>query len=125
MPDNTSAVRTPDGGYAVPPESRTPFHVRDRRTEVAGYVHRAILRNALGESYAYDVVPVCAPTGNGGLEVGYVLYVSTALPVPVGSRCCLASKPFEFDADEAFVGRVTEAVLTGLRKAVGEALRMP
>lgn len=105
----------------VQTDGRT-FHVRDRRTELAGYVYREILRNALGESYRYDVVPVCAPTGPEGLEVGYVLYVSTALPVPIGARCAVASRPFEFDADEEYVQRIVRAVLTQVRTAVREAL---
>lgn len=96
--------------------------VRDRRTDVREYVHREILAYALGESYRYDVVPVCAPTGPDGLEVGYVLYVSTALPVPVGSRVAIASKPFEFDADEPFVQRIVRAALDQLRTAVRSSL---
>lgn len=128
MSDNTSAVRTAEGGYAVPvvqPEhvqrERTGHHVRDRRTEIGEYVHREILRLAQGESFRYDVVPVCAPSGEG-IEVGYVLYVSTALPVPIGARVAVGSKPFEFDAGEDFVQQIVNAVLKSLRYAVRTAL---
>lgn len=121
MSDQTSAVRPAVNGTAGTPDAGTGS-VRNRRTEVSEYVHREILLYGLGEPYRYDVVPVCAPTGPDGLEVGYVLYVSTALPVPIGSRVAIASKPFEFDADEPFVQRVVRAALDQLRTAVRSSL---
>lgn len=126
--DNTSAVRTPAGTYAVPAPAdgeRSVTTVRDRGEFVRGAVRRAFLRAALGESYAYDVVPVCAPDGTGGVEVGYVVYASTALPVPIGARCAVASKPFEFDAPEEMIVKVVNAVVESLRQARAQALRMP
>lgn len=107
------------------PAVRTPSNVRDQGSHVRECVRRSFLRTALGESYVYDVVPVCAPDGNGGMEVGYVVYASTALPVPVGSRVAVASKPFEFDAGEDLIFRVVGAVVESLRKACAEALKMP
>lgn len=134
--DNTSAVRTETGAFAVPyaadgvrvpapAAERTVTNARDRGEYVRGAVRRALLRTALGETFAYDVVPVCAPDGTGGVEVGYVVYVSTALPVPIGSRVAVASKPFEFDAGEDLIIRVVNAVVDSLRKACADALRMP
>lgn len=122
-PDNTAAVRTPGGEYAVPgvQPSRTA-NVYDRSTAVREHVWRALLRTALGESYTFDVVPVCAEDRTGGIEVGYVLYVSTALPVPIGTRVAVASRPFEFDADEELIGTVVNAVVESLRTAVRESL---
>lgn len=102
-----------------------PTNVQHRGSHVREAVWRALLRTALGESYAFDVVPVCAPDGTGGVEVGYIVYVSTPLPVPIGSRVAVASKPFEFDASEELITRVTLAVVESLRKACAEALRMP
>lgn len=101
---------------------RTPSNVQDRGSYVRETVRRALLRTALGESYAYDVVPVCAPDGTNSIEVGYVLYVSTALPVPIGSRVAVASKPFEFDAEEDLITRVVAAVVESLRNAVRTSL---
>ena len=101
---------------------RTGHSVRNRGTEIGEYVHRTILRNALGVSYRFDVVSVCAPAEPNGLEVGYVVYISTALPVPIGARAAVASKPFEFDATEEFVQRVTLAIIEQLRYAVRTAL---
>jgi hypothetical protein len=121
---NIDPVRTPAGTYAKPDDERTP-NVRDRSAEVREHVWRALLRTALGEAYKFDVVPVCAPDGTGGVEVGYVLYVSTALPVPIGARVAVASKPFEFDAGEELIGRIVSAVVESLRKARSEALRQP
>lgn len=129
--DNTSAVRTETGAFAVPVQERPTVQerpksdVRDQGSYVREAVRRAFLRAALGESYAYDVVPVCAPDGTGGIEVGYVVYASTALPVPIGSRVAVASKPFEFDAGEDLIIRVVGAVVESLRKARTEALRLP
>jgi len=102
-----------------------PTNVQHQGAYVLEAVRRALLRTALGESYAFDVVPVCAPDGTGGVEVGYVLYVSAPLPVPIGARVSVASKPFEFDAPEELIIRVTNAVVESLRKAQAEALRMP
>lgn len=116
--DNTSAVRTADGRYAGPPSV-----VRDRGSFVREAVRRALLRTALGESYAYDVVPVTAPDGTGGVELGYMLYASTALPVPIGARVSVASKPFEFDAGEELIGQVVSAVVESLREARSSSLR--
>ena len=123
--DNTSAVRTADGGYAVPPGftvERTVTNVRDQGEYVRGCVRRALLRTALGESFAYDVVPVTATDGRGGVEAGYIVYVSTALPVPIGSRVAVASKPIEFDAGEELITKVTNAVVEMLRTAVRSSL---
>lgn len=103
---------------------RTPT-VQYRGAYVREAVGRALIRTALGESYRYDVVPVTAPDGTGGVEVGYVLYASTALPVPIGARVSVASKPFEFDAGEELIGQIVSAVVESLRKARAEALRMP
>lgn len=122
--DNTSAVRTPSGTYAVPAAERTVTNARDRGEYVRGAVRRALLRTALGETFAYDVVPVVASSG-GVVEVGYVVYVSTALPVPIGSRVAVASKPFEFDAGEELIIQVVNAVVDSLRKACADALRLP
>lgn len=104
---------------------RTPSNVQDRGSYVREAVRRALLRAALGESYAYDVVPVSAQDRTGGVELGYMVYVSTALPVPIGSRVSVASKPFEFDAPEELIVRVVGAVVESLRKVRTEALRMP
>lgn len=126
--DNTSAVRTETGAFAVPFADRPPAavrtvtNVRDQGSNVRECVRRALLRTALGESYAYDVVPIAAPDGNGGVEVGYVLYVSTALPVPIGARVAVASKPFEFDSTEETIIRVANAVVESLRTAVRTSL---
>lgn len=125
--DNASAVRTAAGGFAVPVPAvqKVPMNVRDQGANVRGCVHRALLRASLGESYAYDVVPIAVPDGTGRVEVGYVLYASTALAVPIGSRVGVASKPFEFDAPEDLIIEVTNAVVEALRTARTQALRMP
>jgi hypothetical protein len=99
--------------------------VRDRGSYVRECVRRTLLRTALGESYAYEVIPVLAPAGTGGVEAGYVVYISIPLPVPIGSRVAVGSKPFEFDAGDDMIERVTLAVVEMLGKARAEALRMP
>ncbi len=110
---------------AAVPAVQPPATVQDRGTYVRECVRRTILRTALGESYAYEVVPVLAPAGTGGVEAGYVVYVSAPLPVPIGSRVAVGSKPIEFDAGDEMIERVTLAVVEALREARAGALRMP
>lgn len=105
---------------SVQPDVQT--NVRDRSTAVREYVWRALLRTALGEAYDFDLVPVYVRDGNA-MEVGYVVYISTPAPVPVGSRIAIASHPIEFDANEDLVGGVVESAVEALRRARSEALR--
>lgn len=107
----------------VQADGRT-FHVYDRRTEIREWVHREILRNALGETFRFDVVPVVAMDGTG-VEAGYLLYLSTPCPVPIGTWVSAASKPFEFNAAEGLVQQITRAVMAQLRKASADTLRLP
>jgi hypothetical protein len=115
MPEKTPVHVQPDG--------RT-FHVFDRRTEIREWVHREVLRNALGESFRFDVVPVVAADGTA-VEVGYMLYLSTPCPVPIGTWVSAASRPFEFNATEEFTQTIVRAVMGTLRKTASEALRLP
>lgn len=118
VPTNVPLVQPPAG-------AGTPAHVQDRLAYVRECVRRTLLRTALGETYRYDVFGVLAQTGPGTVEAGYVLYVSTPSPVPIGSYCSVASVPFEFDADDEMIEKIALAVVAKLRSAVGEALRVP
>ncbi len=61
---------------AVQPEPvRSPANVRDRGSAVRETVRRALLRTALGEEYAYDVMPVLAPDGTGRIDRSEALRV--------------------------------------------------
>jgi len=123
--DSTSAARTESGEYAVPAAVRTSFHVHDQRERVAGYVRREVLRNALGETYAFDVLPVTVPTGTGGIDVGYMLALSTPSPmIGTGQHVTVTSKPFEYMMSEETVQEIVRQMIAALRKAVADMLRI-
>lgn len=121
-----TAPNVPDGfDYTPVPTGRT-FHVHDQRTRVAGYVHREVLRNALGETYAYDVIPLCVPDNRGGINVAYMLTLSTPSPmIGTGEHVSVTSKPFEYMMPEETVQVIVRQMITELRKAVARMLRTP
>lgn len=130
--DNTAAARTAEGAFEVPegfqytpvPTGRT-FHVHDQRTRVAGYVHREVLRNALGETYAYDIIPVTVPNGRA-MDVGYMLTLSTPSPmIGTGEHVTVTSKPFEYMMPEETVQEIVRQMITALRSAVAQMIRPP
>jgi len=102
-----------------PADERRTFHVHDRRVEVSQWVMREILRNALGESFTYELVPMAVPAGAGGMNVGYMLSVATRSGL-VGSDhdwLNVTSKPFDYMMPEAGVQEITRACVAELRKA--------
>jgi hypothetical protein len=106
------------------PTGRT-FHVHDQRTRVAGYVHREVLRNALGETYAYDVIPLCVPNGNA-IDVAYMLTISTPSPmIGTGEHVSVTSKPFEYMMSEETVQEIVRQMIQALRSAVARMLAHP
>lgn len=112
----TQNVRDVPGPSEVQ-EERTSFHVHDRRVEVSQWVMRELLRNALGESFTYELVPMAVPAGTGGVNVGYMLAVSTRSGLlGADQHMTITSKPFEFMMPEDGVREIVRACVTELRK---------
>lgn len=110
----------PDVPGTVPAvkERTPPFHVHDRRVEVSQWVMREVLRNALGESFTYELVPMAVPT-NGAMNVGYMLamFTRSGLVGTDSPYITITSKPFEFTMPEEGVQEIVRACIAELRRA--------
>jgi hypothetical protein len=83
--------------------------VRDQQTLVRGYVHRALLRTAVGGEYTFDVYPVFminADTTAAPYIPGYVIVVHGRLHATEGERPAgrtVTSDTLPFDVHESDV----------------------
>jgi hypothetical protein len=98
-------------------------HITDRRLELAGIVHRALLRAALGESYTYEIIPMVLPNQAGGVaEIGYVLAIATKSPLIGQGYITIISQPFTWMAGEDLVTNMISIMLTEIRSHVSKIL---
>lgn len=98
-------------------------HVTDRRTELSEQVHRAILRAALGESYAFDLIPLAVPDpASGGVEIAYTLAISTRSPLVGQGYITITSQPMTWMIGFEPVDLLVPQMISELRDAVAKVL---
>lgn len=97
--------------------------ITDRREELVKIVREQMGPAALGESFTFELVPVAVPTVQGGMEIAYLLVISTRSPLIGGGHITNTSQPFTWMAGPGVIEKLVPIMIREIREHVAGILR--